>query len=41
MIELIKAAGRIGLAIPGDLHDEKCQELVARAIEAWVVSILL
>jgi NAD(P)-dependent dehydrogenase (short-subunit alcohol dehydrogenase family) len=34
VIELIKAEGRIGLAIPGDLRDEKfCQELVARAIE--------
>ena len=31
VIGLIKAEGRIGLAIPGDLHDEKfCQELVAR-----------
>src|ERR1700716_2469357 len=34
VIDLIKAEGRIGLAIPGDLRDEKfCQELVARAIE--------
>src|SRR6201995_5405895 len=34
VIELIKAEGRIGLAIPGDLRDEKfCQELVARARE--------
>jgi len=31
---LIKAEGRIGLAIPGDLRDEKfCQELVRRAVE--------
>ena len=34
VIGLIKAEGRIGLAIPGDLRDEKfCQQLVARAIE--------
>src|SRR3978361_1358034 len=34
VIELIKAEGRIGVAIPGDLRDEKfCQELVARTIE--------
>jgi NAD(P)-dependent dehydrogenase (short-subunit alcohol dehydrogenase family) len=34
VIGLIKAEGRIGLAIPGDLRDEKfCQELVARACE--------
>jgi len=34
VIELITAEGRIGLAIPGDLRDEKfCQELVARAID--------
>ena len=34
VIGLIKAEGRIGLAIPGDLRDEKfCQELVARARE--------
>jgi NAD(P)-dependent dehydrogenase (short-subunit alcohol dehydrogenase family) len=34
VIELIKAQGRIGLAIPGNLRDEKfCQELVASAIE--------
>jgi NAD(P)-dependent dehydrogenase (short-subunit alcohol dehydrogenase family) len=34
VIALIKAEGRIGLAIPGDLRDEKfCQELVARAAE--------
>ena len=34
VIGLIKAKGRIGLAIPGDLRDEKfCQELVARARE--------
>ena len=34
VIALIKAEGRNGLAIPGDLRDEKfCQELVARAVE--------
>src|SRR3978361_2503344 len=34
VIELIKAEGRIGLAIPGDLRDEKfCQELVERAVK--------
>jgi short chain dehydrogenase len=34
VIALIKAEGRIGLAIPGDLRDEKfCQQLVARTIE--------
>jgi NAD(P)-dependent dehydrogenase (short-subunit alcohol dehydrogenase family) len=34
VIDLIKAEGRVALAIPGDLRDEKfCQELVARAIE--------
>ena len=34
VIGLIKAEGRIGLAIPGDLRDEKfCQQLVARARE--------
>ena len=34
VIGLIKAEGRIGLAIPGDLRDEKfCQELVAHARE--------
>ena len=34
VIALIKAEGRIGLGIPGDLRDEKfCQELVARARE--------
>src|SRR5665213_1486923 len=34
VIALIKAEGRIGLAIPGDLRDEKfCQELVQRAVE--------
>jgi len=34
VIALIKAEGRIGLAIPGDLRDEKfCQELVRRAVE--------
>src|SRR4030088_2577057 len=34
VIALIKAEGRISLAIPGDLREEKfCQELVARAID--------
>src|SRR5436190_12771195 len=34
VIDLIKAEGRIGLPIPGDLRDEKfCQELVRRAVE--------
>jgi NAD(P)-dependent dehydrogenase (short-subunit alcohol dehydrogenase family) len=34
VIDLIKAEGRVGLAIPGDLRDEKfCQQLVARAYE--------
>lgn len=34
VIALIKAEGRTGLAIPGDLRDEKfCQDLVQRAIE--------
>jgi NAD(P)-dependent dehydrogenase (short-subunit alcohol dehydrogenase family) len=34
VIALVKAEGRIGLAIPGDLRDEKfCQDLVARAVE--------
>jgi len=34
VIALIKAEGRNGVAIPGDLRDEKfCQQLVARAIE--------
>lgn len=34
VIALIKAEGRTGLAVPGDLHDEKfCQELVQRAVE--------
>jgi NAD(P)-dependent dehydrogenase (short-subunit alcohol dehydrogenase family) len=34
VIALIKAEGRIGLAIPGDLRDEQfCEQLVARAIE--------
>jgi NAD(P)-dependent dehydrogenase (short-subunit alcohol dehydrogenase family) len=34
VIALIRAEGRIGLAIPGDLRDEKfCQELVRRAVE--------
>jgi NAD(P)-dependent dehydrogenase (short-subunit alcohol dehydrogenase family) len=34
VIELIKAEGRIGLPIPGDLRDEKfCQQLVAKAVQ--------
>src|SRR4030088_3497578 len=34
VIDLIKAEGRVAVAIPGDLRDEKfCQDLVARAIE--------
>src|SRR6195256_4793588 len=34
VITLIKAEGRIGVAIPGDLRDEKfCQELVERAVQ--------
>jgi NAD(P)-dependent dehydrogenase (short-subunit alcohol dehydrogenase family) len=34
VIALIKAEGRAGLAIPGDIRDEKfCQELVTRAVE--------
>jgi NAD(P)-dependent dehydrogenase (short-subunit alcohol dehydrogenase family) len=34
VIDLIRAEGRVGLAIPGDLRDEKfCQELVRRAVE--------
>src|ERR1700742_642163 len=34
VMALIKAEGRIGVAIPGDLRDEKfCQELVRRAVE--------
>jgi NAD(P)-dependent dehydrogenase (short-subunit alcohol dehydrogenase family) len=34
VIDLIKAEKRAGLAIPGDLRDEKfCQELVRRAVE--------
>jgi len=34
VIELIKAEGRIGLAIPGDLRDEKfCEQLVKQAID--------
>src|SRR6267154_2192592 len=34
VIDLIMAEGRIGLAIPGDLRDEKfCQELVDRAVK--------
>jgi NAD(P)-dependent dehydrogenase (short-subunit alcohol dehydrogenase family) len=33
VIDLIKAEGRVGLAIPGDLRDEEfCQELVDRAV---------
>src|ERR1700681_3764001 len=34
VIDVIKSEGRVGVAIPGDLRDEKfCQELVARAID--------
>src|ERR1700716_2711782 len=34
VIALIKAEGRIGLAIPGDLRDEAfCQRLVAQAVQ--------
>ena len=34
VIALIRAEGRTGLAIPGDLRDEKfCRELVSRAVE--------
>jgi NAD(P)-dependent dehydrogenase (short-subunit alcohol dehydrogenase family) len=34
VIELIKAEGRTGVAIPGDLRDEKfCQQLVERAVQ--------
>jgi NAD(P)-dependent dehydrogenase (short-subunit alcohol dehydrogenase family) len=34
VIGLIKAEGRVGLGIPGDLRDERfCQELVKRAVE--------
>jgi NAD(P)-dependent dehydrogenase (short-subunit alcohol dehydrogenase family) len=34
VIDLIKAAGRTGVAIPGDLRDEKfCQQLVDRALQ--------
>jgi NAD(P)-dependent dehydrogenase (short-subunit alcohol dehydrogenase family) len=34
VIALIKAEGRIGVAIPGDLRDEKfCTDLVARAVQ--------
>jgi NAD(P)-dependent dehydrogenase (short-subunit alcohol dehydrogenase family) len=34
VIDLIKAEGRIGLAIPGDLREEKfCRELVDRAVK--------
>jgi NAD(P)-dependent dehydrogenase (short-subunit alcohol dehydrogenase family) len=34
VIDMIKAEGRIGLAIPGDLRDEKfCQQLVTQAVE--------
>jgi NAD(P)-dependent dehydrogenase (short-subunit alcohol dehydrogenase family) len=33
VMNLIKAEGRVGVAIPGDIRDEKfCQELVARAV---------
>jgi NAD(P)-dependent dehydrogenase (short-subunit alcohol dehydrogenase family) len=33
VIALIKAAGRIGIAIPGDIRDEAfCQRLVAEAL---------
>ncbi len=35
VMDLIKAAGRKGVAIPGDLRDEKfCQRLVAEAVRA-------
>jgi NAD(P)-dependent dehydrogenase (short-subunit alcohol dehydrogenase family) len=35
VIALIKAEGRAGVALPGDIRDEKfCQELVARAVES-------
>jgi NAD(P)-dependent dehydrogenase (short-subunit alcohol dehydrogenase family) len=34
VIDLIKAAGRTGVSIPGDLRDEKfCQQLVERAVQ--------
>ncbi|MCJ2081866.1 SDR family oxidoreductase [Methylobacterium sp. J-090] len=34
VVDLIKAAGRKGIAIPGDLRDEAfCRDLVARAVE--------
>ena len=34
VIDLIRAEGRIGLAIPGDLRNERfCRDLVARAVE--------
>jgi NAD(P)-dependent dehydrogenase (short-subunit alcohol dehydrogenase family) len=34
VVDLIKAEGRVAVAIPGDLRDEKfCQELVRRAVE--------
>jgi NAD(P)-dependent dehydrogenase (short-subunit alcohol dehydrogenase family) len=34
VIDLIKAAGRTGIAIPGDLRDEPfCRDLVARAVQ--------
>src|ERR1700716_2398749 len=34
VIELIKAEGRTGVAIPGDLREEKsCQQLVERAVQ--------
>ena len=33
VIDLIRAEGRVGLALPGDLRDEKfCQQLVDRAV---------
>ena len=36
VIALIKTEKRIGLAIPGDIRDEKfCQDLVRRAVEGW------
>ena len=34
VVDLIQAEGRLGLAIPGDLRDEKfCRELVERAVK--------
>jgi hypothetical protein len=34
VIDLIKAEGRVAVAIPGDIRDEAfCQELVARAVK--------